>query len=102
MGENKNDSVTKNESAAVTNQDNSDNRRQANKEKTTIATPVNFVNIPTELKKNASFCVWKRELRGGSITKVPYNAETGKPAKSNDPSTFTDFTTAPQLIAKAI
>ena len=57
MGENKNDSVTKNEPAAVRNQDNSDNRRQANKEKAIPSTPVNFVNIPTELKKNAAFCV---------------------------------------------
>ena len=61
--------------------------------------PVNFVNIPAELKKNASFCVWKRELRGGNITKVPYNAETGAPAKSNDPATFTDFTTAMKAYA---
>ena len=61
--------------------------------------PVNFVNIPAELKKNASFCVWKRELRGGSITKVPYNAETGAPAKSNDPATFTDFTTTMKAYA---
>lgn len=62
-------------------------------------TPVNFVNIPAELKSNAAFCVWKRELRGGSITKVPYNPETGQPAKSNDPKTFTDFTSAMKAYA---
>ena len=69
------------------------------KEKATTPTPVNFVNIPAELKKNASFCVWKRELRGGSITKIPYNPKTGNPAKSNDPSTFADFTTAMKAYA---
>ena len=68
-------------------------------QRSNLPTPVNFVNIPAELKKNASFCVWKRELRGGSITKVPYNAETGKPAKSNDASTFSDFTTAMKAYA---
>lgn len=62
-------------------------------------TPVNFVNIPAELKSNAAFCVWKRELHGGSITKVPYNPETGQPAKSNDPKTFTDFTSAMKAYA---
>ena len=30
---------------------------------------VNFVNIPTELKQNASFCLWKKEKRGGRVTK---------------------------------
>ena len=70
-----------------------------NKQKNTPATPVNFVNIPAELKSNASFCVWKRELRGGSITKVPYNPITGQAAKSNDPSTFTDFTSAMKAYA---
>ena len=68
-------------------------------QRSNLPTPVNFVNIPMELKKNASFCVWKRELRGGNITKVPYNAETGAPAKSNDPATFTDFTTAMKAYA---
>lgn len=54
---------------------------------------VNFVNIPQELKKNASFCVWKREKRSGRLTKVPYNPRTGALAKTNDPSTFADFAT---------
>ena len=99
MDENKKTSANRDESAVAMNQDNSDNRGQAIKEKAIISNPVNFVNIPAELKKNASFCVWKRELRGGSITKVPYNAETGKPAKSNDASTFSDFTTAMKAYA---
>ena len=55
---------------------------------------VNFVNIPQELKDNASFCLWKRELRNNKMTKVPYNPKNGKKARTNDPSTFTDFATA--------
>ena len=95
MDENKKNSVNRDESIVDMNQHDSGDREKL----MTTSTPVNFVNIPAELKKNASFCVWKRELRGGSITKVPYNAETGKPAKSNDASTFSDFTTAMKAYA---
>ena len=55
---------------------------------------VNFVNIPQELKNNASFCLWKLEKRSGRPTKVPYNPKTGALARTNDPSTFADFGTA--------
>ena len=55
---------------------------------------VNFVNIPQELKSNASFCLWKYEKRNGRPTKVPYNPRNGQPAKTNDSSTFSDFSTA--------
>ena len=55
---------------------------------------VNFINIPQELKSNASFCLWKYEKRNGRPTKVPYNPKNGQPAKTNDSSTFSDFSTA--------
>ena len=61
--------------------------------------PVNFVNIPEALKRNASFCVWKMEKRSGRPTKVPYNPKTGNMAKTNDPSTFADFNTAMKAYA---
>lgn len=61
--------------------------------------PVNFVNIPDALKRNASFCVWKMEKRSGRPTKVPYNPKTGNMAKTNDPSTFADFNTAMKAYA---
>ena len=61
--------------------------------------PVNFVNIPDALKQSASFCVWKLEKRSGRPTKVPYNPKTGAMAKTNDPSTFTDFNTAMKAYA---
>ena len=60
---------------------------------------VNFVNIPQELKTNASFCVWKMEKRQGRPTKVPYNPKTGAMARTNDPSTFSDFGTAMKTYA---
>ena len=56
-----------------------------------MANKVNFVNIPQELKTNASFCLWKLEKRNGKPTKVPYNPRTGELAKTNDPSTFGTF-----------
>lgn len=61
--------------------------------------PVNFVNIPDALKRNASFCVWKMEKRSGRPTKVPYNPKTRNMAKTNDPSTFADFNTAMKAYA---
>lgn len=60
---------------------------------------VNFVNIPQELKENASFCVWKKERRNGSLTKVPYNPEKGSRAMTNDPSTFSGFGAAMKAYA---
>ena len=56
-----------------------------------MSNKVNFVNIPKELKANASFCVWKIEKRSGKPTKVPYNPRNGQLAKTNDPATFSDF-----------
>ena len=53
-----------------------------------MSNKVNFVNIPQELKKNASFCLWRKEKKSGRLTKVPYNPRTGEPAKTNDASTF--------------
>ena len=64
-----------------------------------MANKVNFVYIPQELKANASFCVWKKEKRGGKPTKVPYNPKTGRMAKTNEPQTFTDFNTAMKTFA---
>lgn len=64
-----------------------------------MSAKVNFVNIPQELKNNASFCVWKLEKRKGKPTKVPYNPRTGQMAKTNDAATFGDFSTAMKAYA---
>ena len=60
---------------------------------------VNFVGIPSELKENASFCLWKLEKRSGKLTKVPYDPKNGQLAKTNDPSTFADFASAMKAYA---
>ena len=65
----------------------------------TATAKVNFVNIPQELKANASFCVWRYEKRNGAKTKVPYNPRTGALARVNDPSTFADFASAMKTYA---
>lgn len=64
-----------------------------------MSAKVNFVNIPIELKQNASFCLWKLEKRNGRATKVPYNPKDGTLAKTNDASTFSDFNTAMKAYA---
>ncbi|WP_145430637.1 phage/plasmid primase, P4 family [Staphylococcus haemolyticus] len=51
-------------------------------------------NIPDELKRLNNWCVWKFEKRNGKRTKIPFNAETGEFAKSNDKSTWSSYETA--------
>ncbi|MGW9816674.1 phage/plasmid primase, P4 family [Staphylococcus cohnii] len=51
-------------------------------------------NIPDELKQLKNWCVWKFENRNGKRTKIPFNAETGEFAKSNDKSTWSSYETA--------
>lgn len=51
-------------------------------------------NIPNELKQLNNWCVWKFEKRNGKRTKIPFNAETGEFAKSNDKSTWSSYETA--------
>ena len=50
--------------------------------------------IPQQLRDNALWCVWKREIRGGNPTKVPYNPITGDRAESDNPDTFSSFAVA--------
>ena len=68
----------------------------------TVSSPlsrVNFVNIPRALKSSCSFCVWRKEKRNGKAIKIPYDPKTGQMAKTNDPSTFSDFATAMKVYA---
>lgn len=51
-------------------------------------------NIPDELKQLKNWCVWKFENRNGKRTKIPFNAETGEFAKSNDKRTWSSYETA--------
>lgn len=52
-----------------------------------------YQNLPDALKQQKHFCLWKREMRKGNYTKVPYQTN-GARARPNDLSTFTDFTSA--------
>jgi len=54
----------------------------------------NIEKIPNELKKLKQWVCWKAVVRDGRETKMPINATTGRPAKSNDPATWTDFESA--------
>jgi hypothetical protein len=53
-----------------------------------------LLDVPNELKKLKQWVCWRSVERDGRITKMPVNAMTGKPAKSNDPTTWTDFESA--------
>jgi len=50
--------------------------------------------IPSALRDLRRWLCWREEERGGDLTKVPYDAKTGRPASSTDASTWTDFDTA--------
>lgn len=52
---------------------------------------VNKSKIPQELKKKKQWIVWESITKDGEPTKVPFNPETGEPASSTDPTTWTSF-----------
>lgn len=53
----------------------------------------NWDTIPVEMKRMQHWVCWRMGTRGkaGKPTKQPYNARTGKMAKSDDPSTWCTF-----------
>lgn len=57
-------------------------------------------NIPVELTEKDNWCVFRKEWQPdkNKFTKRPYNAMTGQFAKSNDPSTWTDFESACEVL----
>lgn len=56
---------------------------------------IRYDNFPEELTKIDNWCVWKYEKRNNQKpTKVPYNAQTGQRAKSNDSNTWSSFESA--------
>jgi len=56
--------------------------------------------IPQELLNLPSWVGYQPRRNKDRIDKVPMNVLTGRPAKTNDPSTWTDFTTASDLALK--
>lgn len=47
--------------------------------------------VPACLCESPHWVVWRRVERGGKATKIPFNARTGEPADSTDPSTWSSF-----------
>lgn len=54
--------------------------------------PILFDRIPSQLQDARQWLLWRLEERDGKPTKLPVQPD-GRPAKSNDPSTWTDFAT---------
>ena len=50
--------------------------------------------LPAPVREHGRFCCWRYEARDGRKTKMPFDPQTGKRARSNDPSTFTSFPVA--------
>lgn len=59
-----------------------------------------YNNVPQELKNLKHWCCFKLQKRGEKLTKIPIDANTGNPGKSNDESTWSDFDTALNAINK--
>jgi hypothetical protein len=62
-----------------------------------------YDQVPEELRALTNWVVWKLEKRTSSkgvvrTTKVPYNARSGKHAKSNDHATWSDFGAATEAL----
>lgn len=49
-----------------------------------------YDKLPSDLKQNALFCLWKYEERNGKLTKVPYQVNSAH-ADSANKRTFTGF-----------
>lgn len=52
-----------------------------------------MTKIPRSLRVRSQWCLWKTAIRDEQPTKLPYQVN-GELAKSNDPTTWTDFDTA--------
>ena len=59
-----------------------------------LSMPFHFEQLPDSLKASGRFCLWRYESRGSRQTKVPYDPVTKARARSNDPSSFSDYPTA--------
>jgi hypothetical protein len=65
----------------------------------------NYDQIPEELRALRNWVVWRLEKRTGSkgvvqTTKAPFNARSHKHARSNDPTTWSDFGTAVEALKR--
>lgn len=58
-----------------------------------MKTPINFNDIPSELRALPQWILWRKEERGEKYTKIPYQVD-GNEARSNDRRTWSTFATA--------
>lgn len=59
-----------------------------------------FDAFPEELRRLRQWVVWRRQERGGNLTKVPYRAtDAGTEASSTDPATWSSFAEAVEALA---
>src|SRR5260370_6758561 len=49
-----------------------------------------------ELQARPQWVCWRKEQRGGKLTKVPYSAATGSKAHSDNPQTWASYAQAVQ------
>lgn len=59
-----------------------------------------LARVPRELKEEPRWVCWRREERGGKLTKLPVDARTGRMAKSTDPATWTAFAEAVAAVGR--
>lgn len=57
-------------------------------------------NVPAELRREPRWVCWRRETRGGKVTKLPVDARTGRMAKSTDPATWATFEEAVAAVGR--
>ena len=59
-----------------------------------------LARVPAELKEEPRWVCWRREERGGKLTKLPVDARTGRMAKSTDPATWATFEEAVAAVGR--
>lgn len=59
-----------------------------------------LARVPEELRREPRWVCWRRETRGGKVTKLPVDARTGRMAKSTDPATWASFEEAVAAVGR--
>ena len=65
-----------------------------------VKTPINFNEIPSELRMLPQWILWKAEEKGGRYTKIPFQVD-GNEARSNDRRTWSTFATAAKFYTES-
>ncbi|MGA9820862.1 MAG: hypothetical protein WBQ36_04620 [Desulfobaccales bacterium] len=59
-----------------------------------------YENIPQDLRPHPNFVLWREEVRGDKLTKIPVNAHTGENAAVDRPETWATFAVALAALAR--